>query len=167
MSPTSTREALGTAQSAIRSALGRVAPALARSLPADTAIVAGELDDGAGGRYRMLPGPTARAVSATLSGPVGGSVVLVVSSALAEAVEHGPVLQQVLVDGLAPALSDSVAVLASALGEDLHIAVMQEVSAEIALGQEGDGAAFVALSRAQADAIARRTNAARHVRQLA
>jgi flagellar motor switch protein FliN len=98
-------------------------------LPSDTAILAGDVDDGA----------------ATLNGRIGGSAVLVVSGALAEAVEHGPELQQVLVDGLAPALSDAVAVLAASLGDDLSIAVMQEVSADVAFGQEGDGAGFVAL----------------------
>jgi flagellar motor switch protein FliN/FliY len=147
MSPmTTTREALGTAQTALLSALSRVAPALARSLPADTAITAGEVDDGAQGRNRLLPGADARAVQGTLSGPVSGSVVLIASAALAEAVEHGPVLQQLLVDGLAPALSDAVAVLGTAVGEDLQLAAVQEVSAQVALGQDGDGAAYLGLS---------------------
>lgn len=147
MSPiTTTREALGSVQTALLGALSRVAPALARSLPADTAISAGEVDDGSNGRNRLLPGPDARAVQGTLSGPISGTVVLTASAALAEAVEHGPVLQQLLVDGLAPALSDAVAVLGTAVGEDLQLAAVQEVSAQIALGQEGDGAAFLGLS---------------------
>jgi flagellar motor switch protein FliN/FliY len=147
MSPiTTTREALGGVQTALLGALSRVAPALSRSLPADTAISAGEVDDGSQGRNRLLPGPDARAVQGTLSGPISGSVVLTASAALAEAVEHGPVLQQLLVDGLAPALSDAVAVLGTAVGEDLQLAAVQEVSAQVALGQEGDGAAFLGLS---------------------
>jgi flagellar motor switch protein FliN/FliY len=147
MSPiTTTREALGSVQTALLGALSRVAPALSRSLPADTAISAGEVDDGANGRNRLLPGPDARAVQGTLSGPISGTVVLTASAALAEAVEHGPVLQQLLVDGLAPALSDAVAVLGTAVGEDLQLAAVQEVSAQVALGQEGDGAAFLGLS---------------------
>jgi flagellar motor switch protein FliN/FliY len=147
MSPiTTTREALGSVQNALLGAMSRVAPALARSLPADTAIAAGQVDDGSQGRNRLLPGADARAVQGTLSGPISGTVVLTASAALAEAVEHGPVLQQLLVDGLAPALSDAVAVLGTAVGQDLHLAAVQEVSAQVALGQEGDGAAFLGLS---------------------
>ncbi len=146
MSQTTTRAALETAKNALLTALPRTAAALARSLPADTALTAGEIDDGSSGRERLVPGVGARAVSAALMGPITGRIVLTTSTALAEAIEHGPVLNQVLVAGLEPALSDAVATLASAVGEGLRLEALQEVSADVAFGQEGDGAAFLAVS---------------------
>jgi flagellar motor switch protein FliN/FliY len=146
MSLISTPTALEAARSRFLTALSRTATALARSLPADTMLAAGEIDDGAGGRDRLVPGPGARAVSAALSGPVAGRIVLATSAALAEAIEHGPVVTQVLVAGLEPALADAVTMLASAAGDDLHHEAVQEVSADVAFGQDGDGAAFLAVS---------------------
>ena len=151
MTTTTSRAALDAAKTTLLTALSGTAAALARSLPADATLGAGEIDDGTAGRDRLLPGPGARAVSAVLAGPIGGTIVLATSAALAEAIEHGPVLQQQLVDGLAPALSDAVAVLAQSVGADLHLAARQEVSAAVAFGQEGDGAAFLALSLLDGD----------------
>ena len=146
MSQSTSRTALESAKNALLTALPRTAAALARSLPADTALAAGEIDDGSSGRERLLPGAGARAVSASLMGPITGRVVLATSTALAEAVEHGPVLTQVLVAGLEPALTDAVATLSAAIGEGLRLEALQEVSADVAFGQEGDGAAFLAVS---------------------
>jgi flagellar motor switch protein FliN/FliY len=138
--------ALQAAQARVLPALQRAAGALARSLPADTAIVAGAVDDGAAGRERLLPGPDARAVTATLDGSLRGTVVLAVSSPLAEAIEHGPLLNQELVAGVAQGLTDSVAVLEAAAEGALRIEAPYEVDAGIALGAAGDGAAFVGLT---------------------
>ena len=146
MSQSTSRAALESAKNTLLTALPRTAAALARSLPADTALAAGEIDDGSSGRERLLPGAGARAVSASLIGPISGRVVLATSTALAEAVEHGPVLTQVLVSGLEPGLTDAVATLSSAIGEGLRLEALQEVSADVAFGQEGDGAAFLAVS---------------------
>ena len=146
MSQSTSRAALESAKNALLTALPRTAAALARSLPADTALAAGEIDDGSSGRERLLPGAGARAVSASLMGPITGRIVLATSTALAEAVEHGPVLTQVLVAGLEPALTDAVTTLSSAIGEGLRLEALQEVSADVAFGQEGDGAAFLAVS---------------------
>jgi flagellar motor switch protein FliN/FliY len=138
--------ALQAAQARVLPALQRAAGALARALPADTAIVAGAVDDGTAGRDRLLPGPSARAVQATLDGGLRGTVVLAVSSPLAEAIEHGPLMNQELVAAVAQGLSDSVAVLESAADGPLRIEAPYEVDAAIALGAPGDGAAFVALT---------------------
>jgi flagellar motor switch protein FliN/FliY len=138
--------ALQAAQARVLPVLQRAAAALARSLPADTAIVAGAIDDGAAGRDRLLPGPTARAISAGLDGALRGTVVLAVSSPLAEAIEHGPLLNQELVAGVAQALADAVSVLESATGGPLRIEALHELDAAIALGSAGDGAAFVGLT---------------------
>jgi flagellar motor switch protein FliN/FliY len=138
--------ALQAAQARVLPALQRAAGALARSLPADTAIVAGAVDDGTGGRDRLLPGPSARAVSATLDGGLRGTVVLAVSSPLAEAIEHGPLMNQELVAAVAQGLSDSVAVLEAAADGPLRIEAPYEVDAAVALGAPGDGAAFVGLT---------------------
>jgi flagellar motor switch protein FliN/FliY len=146
MSLISTPAALEEARSRFLTALARTATALARSLPADGQLAAGEIDDGAAGRDRLVPGPGARAVSAALVGPVAGRIVLATSAALAEAIEHGPVVTQVLPAGLEPALADAVAMLASAAGDGLRHEAVQEVSADVAFGQDGDGAAFLAVS---------------------
>ena len=146
MSQSTSRPALESAKNALLTALPRTAAALARSLPADTALAAGEIDDGTSGRERLLPGAGARAVSAAITGPITGRIVLATSTALAEAVEHGPVLTQVLVAGVEPALNDAVTTLAAAIGDGLRLEALQEVSADVAFGQEGDGAAFLAVS---------------------
>ncbi|MCU1380324.1 MAG: flagellar motor switch protein FliN [Acidimicrobiales bacterium] len=138
--------ALQAAQARVLPALQRAAAALARSLPADTAIVAGTVDDGAAGRDRLLPGPAARAISAGLDGALRGTVVLAVSSPLAEAIEHGPLLNQELVSGVAQALADAVSVLEPAIGGTLRLEALHELDAAIALGSPGDGAAFVGLT---------------------
>lgn len=138
--------ALQAAQARVLPALQRAAEALARSLPADTAIVAGRVDDGSGGRDPLLPGPGARAVSAGLDGPLRGTVALVVSSPLAEAIEHGPLLNQELVAGLDQAMRDAVAVLEGAAGGTLRIEALQEVDADIALGGPGDGTVLLGLT---------------------
>jgi flagellar motor switch protein FliN/FliY len=138
--------ALQAAQARVLPALQRAAAALARSLPADTAIVAGTVDDGAAGRDRLLPGPAARAISAGLDGALRGTVVLAVSSPLAEAIEHGPLLNQELVSGVAQALADAVSVLEPATGGTLRLEALHELDAAIALGSPGDGAAFVGLT---------------------
>jgi flagellar motor switch protein FliN/FliY len=146
MSLISTPAALEEARARFLTALSRTATALARSLPADGQLAAGEIDDGAAGRDRLVPGPGARAVSAALVGPVAGRIVLATSAALAEAIEHGPVVTQVLPAGLEPALADAVAMLATAAGDGLRHEAVQEVSADVAFGQDGDGAAFLAVS---------------------
>jgi flagellar motor switch protein FliN/FliY len=151
MSLISTPAALEEARSRFLTALARTATALARSLPADGQLAAGEIDDGAAGRDRLVPGPGARAVSAALVGPVAGRIVLATSAALAEAIEHGPVVTQVLPAGLEPALADAVAMLSSAAGEGLRHEAVQEVSADVAFGQDGDGAAFLAVSLIDGD----------------
>jgi flagellar motor switch protein FliN/FliY len=138
--------ALEAAQARVLPVLQRAAAALARSLPADTAIVAGAVDDGTAGRDRLLPGPGSRAVTAGLDGGLRGTVVLAVSSPLAEAIEHGPLMNQELVAAVAQGLSDSVAVLESAADGPLRIDAPYEIDAAVALGAPGDGAAFVGLT---------------------
>lgn len=138
--------ALQAAQARVLPALQRAAGALARVLPADTAIVAGAVDDGAAGRDRLLPGPAARAVSASLDGTLRGTVVLAVSSPLAEAIEHGPLLNQELVAGVAQGLTDAVATLQGVADGPLRLDAPYEVDAAVSLGAPGDGAAFVALT---------------------
>jgi flagellar motor switch protein FliN/FliY len=144
--------ALQAAQAQLLPVLQRVAAALARSLPADTAITAGAIDDGAQGRERLLPGADARAVSASLEGTVRGNVVLAVSSPLAEAIEHGPLLNQELVAGLTPALTDAVAVLSEGVGDQLRLDAPHELDAAIALGGPGDGTSFLGLTIMDGDA---------------
>lgn len=149
MSPN--RAAIDEALSRLLPAIPRTAQAIARSLPADSVLAPGEIDDGSAGRDRLLPGPGARAITAALAGPISGRIVLTTSAALAEAVEHGPVLQQRLVAGLEPAITDAVATLGTALGEGLGLEALQELPAEIAFGQDGDGAGFLAVSLLDGD----------------
>jgi flagellar motor switch protein FliN/FliY len=144
MSPL-TAAALETAAARLLPGLPRAAAALARSLPADAALTAGQIDDGAGGRERLLPAQP-RCVSAGLSGAVHGTIALVVSGALAEAVEHGPVLTQELRAGLEPGLTDAVLALAETVDGDLRLEAPHEVEAEVALGSPADGSAFVAMA---------------------
>jgi flagellar motor switch protein FliN/FliY len=144
--------ALQAAQAQLLPVLQRVASALARSLPADTAITAGAIDDGTQGRDVLLPGPDARAVSASLEGVVRGNVVLAVSSPLAEAIEHGPLLNQELVAGLTQALTDAAAVLSEGIGDQLRLDAPQELDAAIALGGPGDGTSFLGLTIMDGDA---------------
>ena len=144
MSPLTT-SALEAAAARLLPALPRAAAALARSLPADAALVAGEIDDGSQGRNRLLPAD-ARCVSAGLNGAVQGTLALVVSGAMAEAIEHGPVLNQQLVAGLEPALADAVAALEEGIDNNLRVEAPQEIVAEIALGSPADGSAFLAVA---------------------
>jgi flagellar motor switch protein FliN/FliY len=146
MTTTSAPAALQAAQARILPSLQRAADALARSLPADAAIIAGTLDDGAAGRDRLLPGPGARAISGSLDGALRGTVVLAVSSPLAEAVEHGPLMNQELVAGVAQAITDAVAELETSAGGSLRLDALYEVDAAIALGAPGDGTAFLGLT---------------------
>lgn len=138
--------ALQAAQARVLPALQRAAAALARSLPADSAIAAGRVDDGAGPRESLLPGYGARAVAASLDGALRGTVTLAVSSPLAEAIEHGPLLNQELVAGVAQALADAVAVLEPVAGGPLRIEALHEIDAAIALGAPGDGTSFLGLT---------------------
>jgi flagellar motor switch protein FliN/FliY len=152
MTTTSAPAALQAAQARILPSLQRAADALARSLPADAAIIAGTLDDGTAGRDRLLPGPGARAVSGSLDGALRGTVVLAVSSPLAEAVEHGPLMNQELVAGVAQAITDAVHELESSAGGPLRLDALYEVDAAIALGAPGDGTAFLGLTVLDGDA---------------
>jgi flagellar motor switch protein FliN/FliY len=144
--------ALQAAQAQLLPVLQRVAAALARSLPADTAITAGAIDDGTQGREVLLPGPDARAVTASLDGLIRGNVVLAVSSPLAEAIEHGPLLNQELVAGLTQALTDAATVLSEGLGDELRLDAPHEIDAAIALGGPGDGTSFLGLTILDGDA---------------
>jgi flagellar motor switch protein FliN/FliY len=146
MTTSSAPAVLQAAQARVLPALQRAAAAMARSLPADTAIVAGAVDDGAAGRDRLLPGLGSRAISAGLDGALRGTVVLAVSSPLAEAIEHGPLLNQELVAGVAQALADAVGELETASGGALRLEALHELDAAIALGSPGDGTAFVGLT---------------------
>ena len=140
-----TTSALDTAAARLLPALPRAAAALARSLPADAALVAGEIDDGSAGRNRLLPAG-ARCVSAGLNGDVQGTIALIVSGAMAEAIEHGPVLNQELLAGLEPGLGDAALALAEAAAVDIRVEAPQELAAEIALGSPVDGSAFLAVA---------------------
>lgn len=144
MSPVTTA-ALESAAARLLPALPRAAAALARSLPADAALTAGEIDDGSAGRERLLPA-AARCVSAGLSGAVQGTVALVVSGAMAEAIEHGPVLNQELRAGLEPALADAVEALAETMDGDLRLEAPHEVEPEVTVGSAADGSTFVAMA---------------------
>ena len=144
--------ALQAAQARVLPALQRAAAALARSLPADSAIAAGRVDDGIGPRESLLPGYGARAVAASLDGALRGTVTLAVSSPLAEAIEHGPLLNQELVAGVAQALADAVAVLEPVAGGPLRIEALHEIDAAIALGSPGDGTSFLGLTVLDGDA---------------
>src|SRR5439155_7001231 len=140
--------ALKAVQARLLAALPRMTAAIARSLPADTAISAGVIDDGTTGREHLLPGANgaARAVSASLDGNLRGTLVLAVSAPLAEAIEHGPVLDQELVAGLVHVLADAVAVLEEGAGGPVRIEAAHEVDANVAFGATDDGATFLALT---------------------
>jgi flagellar motor switch protein FliN/FliY len=135
MSPVITRS-VEAARDRLLTTLHQAAAALARTLPADNRIAPGQVDDGGAGRDALLPGEGARAVSGVLSGPMVGTVALTVSAALAEAIEHGPLVNQTLVAALEQAISDALA----ALDPELRVSALQEVGAEVALGEPGDGA---------------------------
>jgi len=142
----SSRVALDGAHARLVPTMPRVAAALAGSLLADSVIRPGVVDDGRAGRDHLLPGPGARAVSASLDGALRGTLVLVVSAPLAEAIEHGPLLEQELVPGVTQALTDAVAVLEQCADGPLRVEAALEVDAAIALGTDDDGAAFLALT---------------------
>src|SRR4051812_7717380 len=95
----------------LAAALAEVVPVLARTLPSPMGFEAGEPVDGDCPPEDLLPGPDARAVTATLSGGLQATVVLVVSAELAAAIEDGPLGPQ----ELAPALEPAVDVIAGGL----------------------------------------------------
>jgi len=128
----------------LAAALAEVVPVLARTLPSPTGFEAGEpIEDGA--RDDLLPGPEARAVTATLSGGIHATVVLVVSAELAAAIEDGP-LGAI---ELAPALEPTIDVVAGGLeplGEGpVVVEVVHEIAADVALGDADDGRALAAV----------------------
>src|SRR5438132_2672462 len=138
MSPTPTTVELAAA-------LAEVVPVLARTLPSPTGFEAGEPVGGDGPRDELLPGPDARAVTATLTGGLQATVVLAVSAELAAAIEDGPLGAQ----ELAPALEPTIDVVAGGLeplGDGpVVVEVLQEVAADVALGDPDDGRALAAV----------------------
>lgn len=123
-------------------ALARAAAAAAGSLPATTPLSAGQpvADPSTG----VIPGDGARAISARLNGDLSGSVAILVSAAAAEALENGPVAQD-LAAALEPALAAVVSELSSGVEGDLRFEAAQSLDAEVAIGAASAAEDFIAI----------------------
>jgi flagellar motor switch protein FliN len=111
------------------------AAAVIRCLPVAD-VTAGEGAQGADAVAAAVPAD-AKAVTASIAGAASGQVIVVLSAALAEQVENGPVGPQDLVAALDPALTDATAALATSLG-DIRYEAPQSLSAEIAIANAAD-----------------------------
>lgn len=106
------------------------AQAVARLLPTEATVR--EALTGVAAVSAALPGPNAKAVSATIAGTASGTIIICLSEELAAAVENGPLGTQDLVEALTPALDDCCTALAADLGDIRHEAA-QALDAELAL----------------------------------
>ena len=130
---------------AVRDAVVACATAVSRALPlagglaVDTPLAATLPDDG------FLPGAQSRAVTATVEGAVSGSLVLLLSSSLADALENGPLGPQALPAALEPALVDVRDALEMLAGGGVQLVAAREVDPRVALVDRGPDAAFAAV----------------------
>jgi flagellar motor switch protein FliN len=129
----------------LQDALAACAETAARTLPADHGLAAGAPPSGGQPPESLIPGSDARAVSATLAGDLGGTLLLLVSAALADSVERGPLGDQHLVDAVGPTLDDTVMALSRSLGLVLRLDGPQEIEPGIAFGAAAGGFAGVPL----------------------
>ena len=127
----------------VRDAATAAASAACAALGVPAALDAPLTESGAAG---LLPAGPGRAVSVSVRGAAVGTLVLVVSGALAEAVTNGPIGAQDLVSALEPVVADAGAALAQYCGGALEVEAAHEVEAGIALaglGEDGRLAAAV------------------------
>ncbi|HVM41056.1 MAG TPA: flagellar motor switch protein FliN [Acidimicrobiia bacterium] len=128
---------------ALQQAMAAAGAAAARTIPASGPLELAEPFMGPDGV--PVPGAGARAVSARLAGDLPGTVVVAVSAATADAIEHGPVAEQELASGLGATLNDAVAAMAETLGVTVAVDAVQEVAADIAFSG-ADTHPFVAVT---------------------
>jgi flagellar motor switch protein FliN/FliY len=123
-------------------ALSAAAEAAARSLPPRGVMTAGnpqivENPD------NLLPGPGARAVVGSLGGALEGYAVILVSAALAEAIERGPFGEQQLDAVLEPTLQDALKELQDAAGGLVALRGAREVDGALAFADATPGRTMV------------------------
>lgn len=107
--------------------VAEAAAAVARSLPARALMVHDAPLGGVGGE--LLPGPSARAVTARVVGEAQGQLVLMVSAELIEHLRNDPFGGEDLIASLEPALAAALAALASVVGKHLELSTPQEIEA--------------------------------------
>ena len=129
----------------LRDALAACAETAARTLPADHGLAAAPPPDGGQPPESLIPGSDARVVSVTLAGDLAGTLLLLVSAGLADAIERGPIGDQYLVDAVGATLDDTVMALARSLGIVLRLESPQEIEPGIAFGDAAGGVAGVPL----------------------
>jgi flagellar motor switch protein FliN/FliY len=115
----------------LQAALVAAAAAAGRNLPVDGELTMAEPPAG-GPPESLIPGPDARAVSAALTGGLDGTLLLLVSAGLADAIERSPFGDQYLTDGVDTALQDAVSSLSEALGMAVRLEAPQEIEAGVA-----------------------------------
>lgn len=128
-------------------AIVNAAAAASRSLPAPD-VAPGPALEGAAGIEAAALGAGAKAVSATLTGAVKGTLILTLSAELAALVENGPVGPQELTAGLEPALADATAAIGQ--GADLRFEAAIALDAEVALANASAHSQVVAVTIAGA-----------------
>lgn len=123
-------------------ALSASAAAAARSLPPRGVMTAGEpqLVDNPDS---MLPGEGSRALVGSLAGVISGNAVIVVSAALAEAIERGPFGEQQLEAALEPTLQAALGELQEAAGGLVTLRGGREVDGELAFADAIAGETIV------------------------
>jgi flagellar motor switch protein FliN len=110
------------------------AAAAVRLLPGE--LTPGTPIDGTAALETAIAVADSKAVTASLSGDVTGSIVFVVSPDMAAALENGPVGPQELAAALEPALTDATAALATQFGSVRHEAALA-IDAAAAVGSDG------------------------------
>ena len=89
----------------------------------------------------LVPGEQARAVTVGVVGARRGTLVLALASAVAAALEDGPLGPQDLAAALEPALVDALVALGAAFGESVHLEAAQALDADLALSTVAESAA--------------------------
>jgi flagellar motor switch protein FliN/FliY len=117
-------------RSSVRDAATAAASAACAALAVPAVLDAALTDTAPEG---LLPPGDARAVSVSVRGSAAGTLVLLLSGPLAEAITDGPLGAQDLVSALTPALADAGAALGQYCGGPLEVEAAHEVEAGIAL----------------------------------
>jgi flagellar motor switch protein FliN/FliY len=126
----------------VRAGVTAAAEAAAATLPLPAVVEAALEEQTAAG---LLPpdGGHGRAVVLNVRGGVTGTLVLVLSDSLAQALENSPFGAQALLDALGPALTDAGTALEQ--GGAVQVEAAHEVQPGIALQGVGDGRPFAAV----------------------
>jgi flagellar motor switch protein FliN/FliY len=126
----------------VRAGVTAAAQAAAATLPLP-AVVGAPLEEQTAGGLLPPGGGNGRAVALNVRGGVTGTLVLVLTPRLAQALENSPFGAQQLLDALGPALTDAGAALEQ--GGGVQVEAAHEVQPGIALQGVGDGRPFAAV----------------------